>query len=88
MMKTPLQNFSRDYVIAPSVEVNTYDGPLALIDSDVYADIVSVVGKPLIGYTGGLHYQFKPSQNVLADRAAVPTNNHHPEEHLELLISK
>lgn len=88
MMRTPLENFSRDYLLAPTVEVNTHSEDRAVLDADVYEALVQTLGEPIIGFTGGLHYQFAPSREVLAERAAVPKRNHGGHDRMSLLLAK
>lgn len=89
MMETPLENFSEGYVLAPTVEVNEHNGEEAMLDFEVYEDLVRVLGEPIIGFTGGLHYQFVPSDRVPAERAAIPkTDGASMQKRMSLLLMK
>lgn len=89
MSQIPLENWSRDYVLAPEIEVNRHRGDRALLDEAAYAKLRCRLGEPIVGYVGGLHYHFAPSNEVLADRAAVPRRNHKAEsDRMSLLLAK
>lgn len=84
-----IENFSRDYWMVCDAEVNKHEGDLALMDEDLYDDLVEAIGEPIIGFVGGLHYEFIPSRQVLADRCAVPRRNHKASHNsMTLLLSK
>lgn len=87
MSQTILENWSRDYVIAPEIDVNTHEGE-AILDEGAYRALVRILGEPIIGFTGGIHYEFRPSSSVMADRAAVPKRNHRGSDWLTLLLAK
>jgi hypothetical protein len=88
-MTPELENWSRDYWMAHEIAVDRYEGDLALMDADLYEDLVEAIGEPLIGYVGGIHYEFIPTLKVLSDRVAVPRQNHKGSyDNMTLLISK
>ena len=88
-MTPELENWSRDYWMAHEITVDRYEGDLALMDADLYEDLVEAIGEPLIGYVGGIHYEFIPTLKVLSDRVAVPRQNHKGSyDNMTLLISK
>jgi hypothetical protein len=88
-MTPKLENWSRDYWMAHEITVDRYEGDLALMDADLYEDLVEEIGAPLIGYVGGIHYEFFPTLKVLSDRVAVPRWNHKGSyDNMTLLISK
>lgn len=83
-----LENFSRDYLIAPDIEVNPYRGDTAQMDQTIWAVLREILGEPIVGKVENLHYHFEPSDQVLGERAAVPRQNHKGSDDLELLLSK
>jgi hypothetical protein len=88
-MTPKLENWSRDYWMAHETTVDRYEGDLALMDADLYEDLVQAIGGPLIGYVGGIHYEFIPTFKVLSDRVAVPRQNHKGSyDNMTLLLSK
>jgi hypothetical protein len=88
-MTQKLENWSRDYWMAHEITVDRYEGDLALMDADLHEDLVEAIGEPLIGYVGGIHYEFIPTLKVLSDRVAVPRQNHKGSyDNMTLLISK
>lgn len=88
-MNQPLEKFSRDYLLAPSIEVNKHRGEEAIMDFIVYEELVELIGAPIVGQVGGIHYDFTPSDAVLHERAAVPYRNHKAaNERMALLLAK
>lgn len=75
-MQTQLESYSAGYLFAPEVEVNRYGEDLAIMDEELYEDLARQLGEPVIGYVGGLHYEFMPSTGILSGRCAVPRSNH------------
>jgi hypothetical protein len=67
-----LEPFSRDYDLVLDAEVHTWGEEEAHMDVEMYEELAFRVGEPIIGMVGGLHYQFKPSTQVLRDSCAVP----------------
>jgi hypothetical protein len=84
-----LSEYSAGYLMGEDVEVNTYEGEEALMDIDLFESIARAMGEPVIGYTGGIHYDFKPSATVLGKRCAVPRRNHEAVQNsMTLLLAK
>lgn len=89
MAATPIEEFSRDYVIAPTVDIHKHGGDEAILDEEVYSEFATMLGEPIVGHIGSLHYQFKPSRSVMAGRGAVPSRHHKAaSEPLPLLLLK
>lgn len=87
-MQGLLENFSENYVLAPTIEVNRHPGDEAMLDADAYRIFARLLGEPVVGFTGGLHYEFRPSRQVLGGRAAVPSRNHTTDDQMALLLAK
>lgn len=46
----------------------------AHMDVVLYDYLVQNIGKPIVGMVEGIHYQFKPSTEVLSQECAVPNS--------------
>jgi hypothetical protein len=83
--KPVTQSFSAGYELVHNADVVTHDGN-AIMDEQMLDSLRERFGYPVIGYVGGLHYQFKPSNAILSGTLAVPDWNHQNPD--ELLIQK
>lgn len=83
----PYDEFSAGYVLARDIEVRRWSDDLAGMPDDLYRLLVHVMGEPIIGYTGGIHYEFRPMQGIPNGTAAVPRHNH-DEEPRALLLAR
>lgn len=88
MVSIPLEHWSRDYWLAPSITIDTYPGDDALMDYELYDALQRNLGGSVLGRVDGIHYHFAPSDDVMADRVAVPNSNHRAIQHPELLVCK
>jgi len=70
------ESFSSSYEMVPDATVETWQDEEAHMDFRLYRTLARRFGEPVIGFIGGLHYQFKPSDQVLSGRCAVPAANH------------
>jgi hypothetical protein len=68
--------FSAGYELVRNAEVHTYDEDEAIMDAEMLQRLEAQFGQPLIGYVGGLHYQFKPERAVPGNALALPETNH------------
>ncbi|UBF20328.1 hypothetical protein HCTV-8_gp3 [Haloarcula virus HCTV-8] len=75
MTMAELENFSAGYALVRDATVQTWAEEEAHMDVDLYDELTYHLGEPIIGFVGGLHYQFRPSKQVLTDQCAVPRRN-------------
>lgn len=88
-MGTRLEEFSRDYLIAPNVTVETYDEADAIMDADLFEDLTLQAGVEPLGYIDGVHYEFLPRESIPHYTVAVPRSKHRGiDGPLELLIHR
>lgn len=71
-----LSTFSRRYSLCHDVDVEKWSDEHAGMAPDLYNMLAEMFGVPLIGYTGGHHYCFRPMNGIPAQTAAVPADNH------------
>lgn len=83
-----IEDFSARYVLATGVTVKTWQDEIAAMPSDLYERFVAVMGTPLIGQVGGLHYEFDTRTGIPANTVAVPQHNHTSDDVDELLLMK
>lgn len=70
-----LEPFSAQYKLVPDVRVETWDVDSAYMDFELYEEILMEIGKPVVGFTNGLHYRFEPSMDVMAGRCTIPRDD-------------
>jgi hypothetical protein len=70
------ESFSAGYDMVHNAEVITYDDEEAIMDYDMLEALEERFGRPLVGFIGGLHYQFKPERSIPPASVAVPKDNH------------
>ena len=71
-----LESFSAGYWILPQVEVTTYSGNHAIIQDDVFWELVFETGcDPVIGSTGGGHFPLNPVRSAPDNYVAVPEDS-------------
>lgn len=70
-----LEPFSAGYALVRDATVQTWSEQEAHMDADLYDDLAFYLGEPVIGMIGGLHYNFRPSEQVLSDQCAIPRRN-------------
>lgn len=76
MIQLLLESFSAGYWILPQVTVVTYSGNDAIIQDDVFYQLVSETGSSsVVGSTGGGHFSLSPVRSVPDDCVAVPEDN-------------
>lgn len=84
--KPVTEKFSAGYELVHNADVVTYSDPEAIMDSTMLQSLRERFGYPVIGYVGGLHYQFKASDSILTGTLAIPEDNHQDPD--ELLIQR
>ena len=71
-----LESFSAGYWILPEVEITTYGGKRAIIQDDVFFDLVSETGlDPVIASAGGGHFPIYPERSIPDRFVAVPEDS-------------
>lgn len=85
-----LESFSAGYWILPQVEVTTYSGNRAIIQDDVFWELVVETGRDsVIGSTGGRHFTLHPERSVPDNFVAVPEDSQYASRDGDaLLIAK
>lgn len=68
--------FSAGYTLVRNADVRTWSEDETHMDVGLYSGLVREFGDPIVGYVGGLHYQFKPSREVLSGKCAIPKSSH------------
>ncbi len=63
--------FSKDYLLAPELEVCTYSGSNAVVAPDVYDALVDKVGEPLVGSVGGVRFSIRSHRPIPTDLIAI-----------------
>lgn len=71
-----LANFSKEYLLAPEVDVEVHWNEEAVMGPDVFNNLVKFLGEPIVGHVDGIHYEFKPDEDVLLEDVLVPIDNH------------
>ena len=74
--ETSLSDFSAGYILVENVEVRRWSDELAGMPFDLYDSLAIYNGEPVIGYVGGLHYEFRPMYGIPDKTVAVPRHNH------------
>ena len=68
-----LEPFSAGYWIAPNIRVVTHSGNAAVIQDDLFYELVTLTGNDqIIGSTGGRHFSLRPQRSVPSDVVAIP----------------
>jgi len=71
-----IEPFSAGYWIVPSVEVVEYSGEHAIIQDDIYFNLLSQTGQNTIfGSVGGTHFEIYPERSVPNNIVAVPRSD-------------
>lgn len=68
--------FSGGYELVQNAEVRTYGDDEAIMDFEMLQSLEHRFGRPLVGFIGGLHYQFKSEKTIPAGSVAIPSDNH------------
>jgi len=68
--------FASRYTLVRDAEVRTWREDEAHMDFEMYRALALRYGEPVVGYVGGLHYHFAPSDEVFRGECAVPAHNH------------
>lgn len=69
-------DFSAGYILVEGIETCRWSDELAGMPYDLYETLAIYNGEPVIGYVGGLHYEFRPMYGIPARTVAVPRDNH------------
>jgi len=72
----PTYCFSQEYRLVPDATVRTWAENEAHMDERMYEMLALRFGEPVVGMVEGLHYTFKPSNEVMGGECAVPRHNH------------
>ena len=68
-----LENFSAGYWLAPEFQVVPYDGNYAIIQDDVFQELMAQTGSLCpVAYVGGSHYELFPEHMMPAHCVAIP----------------
>ncbi len=71
-----IEPFSAGYWIVPSVEAVEYSGERAIIQDDIYFNLLSQTGQNTIfGSVGGTHFEIYPERSVPDNIVAVPKSD-------------
>ncbi len=68
--------FSDGYSLVLDVDVYQHNSDTAIIDVELLDSLRQRFPSPIIGYIGGLHYQFKPEIGIPSGAVALPEDNH------------
>jgi gamma-glutamylcysteine synthetase len=68
--------FSAGYALIRGVRIDTWPEDEAVMDYELYRALKQRYGNPIVGKIGGIHYQFRPATDVLADSVAIPEHSH------------
>lgn len=84
-----LEDFSAGYWLAPTIRVTTYSGKRAIIQDDLYDELVEETGHvEIVGATGSRHFELHPEYHIPANLVALPEHSRHSDDGSPLLISK
>ena len=85
-----LESFSAGYWLAPEFQVVPYNGKRAVIQDDVFYDLIAEAGTiSPVAYVGGSHYELFPDHSLPAHVVAIPKRGTAaPRDGDALLISK
>lgn len=73
---TRLEPFSAGYWLAPDVEVVTYGGKHAIIQDDLFYELVGLTERlSVVGSTGGSHFRLYPERSIPDGVVAVPRDS-------------
>jgi hypothetical protein len=68
-----LESFSAGYWLAPDVEVTTYGGKHAIMQDDLFYELIGQTDQArIVGSAGGTHFQIYPERSVPDGVVAVP----------------
>ncbi|QSG06386.1 hypothetical protein HSR121_2054 [Halapricum desulfuricans] len=68
-----LEEFSAGYWLAPTLEVIEYGGKWAIVQDDVFDEMVAETGlNPPIASVGGGHFEIYPDRQIPEDYLAIP----------------
>lgn len=67
-----IESFSAGYAVVHNAEVRTWPENEAHIDEYLHDTIAETVGAPVVGFIDGMHYNLRPSRQVLSNQVAVP----------------
>lgn len=68
-----LEEFSAGYWLAPSLEVVLYGGNRAVVQDDVFNEIMGEPGHhSTVAFAGGSHFELYPDPTIPCDYVAVP----------------
>lgn len=68
--------WSAGYDLVHNTEIFQTRDDEAAMDVDMLRALEEQFGSPLVGYVGGLHYQFKAESSVPPKAVTVPRRNH------------
>jgi len=87
---TRLEPFSAGYWLAPDVEVTTYGGKHAIIQNDLFRELIEMAEQVcLVGSTGGSHFRIYPERSIPSGLLAVPRDSKYASrDGAALLIAK
>ena len=71
-----LENFSAGYWLAPQMSVVPYDGTHAIIQDDVFYELMAQTGSiSPVAYVGGSHYELFPEHSMPHHCVAIPSRS-------------